>query len=132
IECLGRLDDQVKIRGFRIELGEIESILNQHATVRQSVVIAREDSPGDQRLVAYIVPAEGAKVNNTELRTLLQEKLPDYMIPQAIVELTELPLTPNGKVNRRALRAPDYDGVIRGRYVAPRTPIEEMLAGIWV
>ncbi len=81
IECLGRIDDQVKLRGFRIELGEIESALQQHVTVRESVVVAREDAPGDRRLVAYLVPTNNAKIDGHELRRFLQEKLPEYMIP---------------------------------------------------
>ncbi|MGH9932081.1 MAG: amino acid adenylation domain-containing protein, partial [Pyrinomonadaceae bacterium] len=131
IECLGRIDDQVKLRGFRIELGEIEAALRQHATVRENVVVAREDTPGDRRLVAYVVPEAGAKVESNELRAFLREKLPEYMIPAVIMELAELPLTPNGKVNRRALPAPDYDAQLQQSYVPPRTPTEELLCGIW-
>ena len=121
----------MKLRGFRIELGEIESALRQHATVRESVVVAREDAPGDRRLVAYVVPANEAKIDGQALRGFLQEKLPEYMIPSVFVRLEELPLTPNGKVNRRALPAPDYDAQLQESYVAPRTPVEELLCGIW-
>jgi len=131
IECLGRIDDQVKLRGFRIELGEIEAALQQHATVRESVVVAREDTPGDRRLVAYVVAFAGAKVGSKELRAFLREKLPEYMIPAVVMPLAELPLTPNGKVNRRALPAPDYDAQTHQSYVSPRTPTEELLCGIW-
>jgi amino acid adenylation domain-containing protein len=131
IECLGRVDDQVKIRGFRIELGEIESVLRQHASVHECVVVAREDVAGDRLLVAYVIPANEAKIDYQELRGLLQAKLPDYMSPSAIVELADFPLTPNGKVNRRALPAPDYHAQLQGSYVAPRTPVEELLCGIW-
>ncbi len=131
IECLGRIDDQVKLRGFRIELGEIESVLHQHATVSESVVVAREDAPGDRRLVAYVVPANNAKIQSQELRRFLLKKLPEYMIPSVFVGLEELPLTPNGKVNRRALPAPEYDAQLHESYVAPLTPVEELLCGIW-
>lgn len=131
IECLGRIDDQVKLRGFRIELGEIEAVLRQHEAVRESVVVAREDVPGDRRLVAYVVPATGVSADTKKLRAFLQDKLPEYMIPSVVVELAELPLTPNGKVNRRALPAPDYDAQLQKNYVAPRTLTEELLCGIW-
>src|SRR5882672_9483490 len=131
IECLGRIDDQVKLRGFRIELGEIESALRQHASVRESVVMAREDAPGDRRLVAYVVSANSAAIDSQQLRVFLQEKLPDYMIPAVFVALDEFPLTPNGKVNRRALPAPDYDAQLHQSYVAPRTLVEELLCRIW-
>jgi amino acid adenylation domain-containing protein len=131
IEYLGRLDDQVKIRGFRIELGEIESTLRQHAKVRESVVVAREDTPGNKILVGYVVSVTDAKVDSRELRAFLQDKLPEYMVPAMLVELPELPLTSSGKVNRRALPAPDYCAQLDESYVAPRTIVEELLAGIW-
>lgn len=131
IEYLGRIDDQVKIRGFRIELGEIESALRQHAKVRESVVVAREDTPGDKRLVGYVVPFTEAKVDSRELREFLQNKLPEHMVPALLVELPELPLTPSGKVNRRALPAPNYDAQLQDTFVAPQTPVEELLCGIW-
>ena len=131
IEYLGRIDDQVKIRGFRIELGEIESILRRHETVRESVVIAREVAPGDSRLVAYVTPVPRAKLDPGELRSFLRQKLPDYMIPSTFVELTELPLTPSGKLDRRALSATDYEGQLQEEYSAPRTPAQDLLAGIW-
>ncbi len=130
IECLGRADDQVKVRGFRIELGEIEAVLNQHPAVRQVVVIAREDRPGDKSLVAYFVSAHETELSVTELRDYIKGKLPDYMMPSAFVALEELPLTPNGKVNRRALPAPDFTAN-KDSYVPPRTKDEELLAGIW-
>jgi len=130
IEYLGRIDHQVKIRGFRIELGEIEAVLEQHCAVRQCVVMAREDVPGYQRLVAYVV---AKNVTNDELRQYLQQQLPDYMIPSAFLVLDSLPLTPNGKVNRRALPAPDQQRPeLQSAFLAPQTPIEKQLAEIWM
>ncbi len=138
IEFLGRLDQQVKIRGFRIELTEIEAVLAQHPTVREAAVLAREDVAGEKRLVAYVAldPIErGAAPTGIELRSYLRQKLPEYMTPSVFVELDALPLTPNGKVDRRALPAPDPANMARpelaGVYVAPRTLVEETLAGIW-
>ncbi|PYS88536.1 MAG: hypothetical protein DMF64_20235, partial [Acidobacteria bacterium] len=132
IEYLGRLDHQVKIRGFRIELGEIEAVLAAHAGVREAVVLAREDTPGDKRLVAYLVLHEGQSPSNTELRNALKEQLPDYMIPAQFISLAALPLTPNGKVDRRALPAPDRQRPdLERAFVAPRTPVEGVLASIW-
>ncbi|MEH2261607.1 amino acid adenylation domain-containing protein [Nostoc sp.] len=131
IEYLGRIDSQVKIRGFRIELGEIEAILSQHGDVQASCVIAREDTPGDKRLVAYVVAHQNCTPTISELRHFLKAKLPEYMIPSAFVLLKSLPLTPNGKVDRRALLKPDLDSTLLEKYVAPRTPIEEMLGQIW-
>jgi amino acid adenylation domain-containing protein len=132
IEYLGRLDDQVKIRGFRIELGEIEAVLGQHPAVRKTVVIVREDIPGNKRLVAYVVVNQLTAPTIPQLQQFLKQKLPEYMVPSAIVLLDALPLTPNGKIDRRALPAPD---AVRSEgeaaYAAPRTPVEEMLAGIW-
>ncbi|MGB3637497.1 MAG: amino acid adenylation domain-containing protein [Rivularia sp. (in: cyanobacteria)] len=131
IEYLGRLDNQVKIRGNRIELGEIESVLTQHHQVRESLVMAREDTPGVKRLVAYIVNVK-SQPSLTSLREFIQSKLPDYMIPSAFVFLSQLPLTANGKVNRRALRAPDISSFSQSdNFVAPRDRIEQQLAEIW-
>jgi len=133
LEFLGRIDDQVKLRGFRIELGEIEAVLNQHATVRDAVVMVREDEPGDKRLVAYVVAAQNeAAPTLSELRSFLSEKLPEYMAPSAYVVLDGIPLTPNGKVDRRALPAPDEArSELAGEYVGPRTELEAEVAGIW-
>lgn len=130
IEYIGRIDHQVKIRGFRIELGDIEAALHEHPGVREAVVIAREDIPGDKRLVAYVVVQGHLDLH--QLRTFLQGKLPDYMVPSAFVVLDILPLTPNGKVNRQALPAPEQTRAgLEIAYVAPRTGMETELAQIW-
>jgi amino acid adenylation domain-containing protein len=131
IEYLGRIDNQVKIRGFRIELGEIEAVLSQHPVVRQTVVIATQNVALDKQLVAYVVPHQQSAPTISDLRRFLKERLPDYMVPSAFVVLEALPLTPNGKVDRRALRAPEKRPELEESFVAPRTPIEEMLASIW-
>ena len=132
IEHMGRVDFQVKVRGFRIELGEIENALEQQHSVRQAVVLAREDVPGEKRLVAYVVSARDQAPKGRELRECISATLPDYMVPGLFVFLDSLPLTPNGKVDRKALPAPDNQrqGVTED-YVAPRTPNEELLANIW-
>ncbi|HYG64974.1 MAG TPA: condensation domain-containing protein, partial [Thermoanaerobaculia bacterium] len=131
LEFLGRLDHQVKVRGFRIELGEIESALSSAAGVREAVVLARTEGTGGPRLVAYVVPAAGETPAATELRELLQQRLPDYMVPAVFVTLESLPRTPNGKVDRRALPAAAEARQGLAGYVAPRTPVEELLADIW-
>jgi aspartate racemase len=131
VAFLGRLDHQVKVRGFRIELGEIEAALRQHPAVRESAVMAREDAPGDKRLVAYVVGRDGSVPAVGELRNFLKERLPDYMLPSAFVVLEALPLTPNGKVDRRAVPAPDAGGREMATFVAPRTPLESQLATVW-
>ncbi len=133
LEYLGRIDHQIKIRGFRIELGEIEGMLMQHDQIKTAIVIAREDDPGEKRLVAYIVAPSKTDANlNTEtVRAYLQTSLPDYMIPSAFVFLDELPITLNGKVDRKLLPAPDMSTQQAIRYVAPRNPTEEILASIW-
>lgn len=132
IEFLGRVDDQVKIRGFRVELGEIEALLRQYPGIRQASAIVREDVPGDQRLVAYLVLNRQSAIDVVAIRSFLQTKLPEYMIPSAFVILKALPLTPNGKVDRSSLPAPDrtHSGLEPG-YVAPRTVAEKQLAEIW-
>ncbi|MDM8560647.1 non-ribosomal peptide synthase/polyketide synthase [Candidatus Parabeggiatoa sp. HSG14] len=131
IEFLGRFDNQVKIRGFRIELGEIETVLAQHPVVLETIVIVREYQTNDKRLVAYIVPEQNtAQSTPSELLRFLKEKLPDYMVPSALVMLDALPLNPNGKVERNALPAPE-NSVDEESYIAPRTPTEEILGGLF-
>ncbi|QAT87000.1 Linear gramicidin synthase subunit C [Corallococcus coralloides] len=131
IEYLGRADFQVKIRGLRIELGEIESSLEKHPTVRQAVVLAREDRPGQKRLVAYVT-GKDAKPEGAALRTYLLERLPEYMVPSNIVVLERMPLSPNGKADRKALPAPEAGGADPSRpFVAPGTAIEQQIAQAW-
>jgi amino acid adenylation domain-containing protein len=133
IEYLGRVDQQVKIRGFRIELGEIEAALLRHGDIAEAVVLARQDVPGDIRLVAYLVPEQDQAPAANDVRTFLRELLPEYMVPTAFVTLRAFPLTPNGKINREALPAPTSSSVnLEGTYVAPRTVLEEVIAAIWV
>jgi amino acid adenylation domain-containing protein len=150
IEYLRRIDHQVKIRGYRIELGEIEALLSRHPAVSEAAVIAREEVPGDKRLVAYVVPKDEGGRRKAEdavrsvspsafslqpsafLRAWLHDRLPDYMVPSAFVALDSMPLTPNGKLNRRALPPPDQSRpALAQLYVAPSTPVEEALARIW-
>ena len=132
IEFLGRIDHQVKIRGFRIELGEVEAVLGRCPAVQDSVVLAREDVPGEKRLVAYVVPEQEQIPTVSELYGFLQANLPAYMVPSAFVLLDALPLMPSGKVDRRALPAPEQVRPELGEaFKAPRTPVEEVLAGIW-
>ena len=132
IEFLGRNDFQVKIRGFRIELGEIEARLAEHPGVRDAVVIAREDTPGDKRLVAYFTAAgQDISVNAEVLRNHLSAKLAEYMVPAAYVSLESLPLTANGKLDRKALPAPESDAYVSRGYEAPQGETETILAAIW-
>ncbi len=133
IEFLGRTDYQVKIRGFRIELGELEAALREHSAVREAVVLTQEDAPGEKRLVAYVVAERESRPAASDLRRFLRGRLPEFMVPSALVLLDALPLMPNGKVDRRALPAlerarPELENAI----VIPRTPTEEVLAEIWV
>jgi amino acid adenylation domain-containing protein len=130
IAFLGRLDDQIKIRGYRIELNEINALLNEHPSVQASLVIAREDVPGDKRLIAYIVPAAGSPWDEQSLREQIRRRLPDYMEPAGFVRMESLPLTPNGKVDRAALPRPSENGTTEKEFIAPRTPVEEALAEI--
>ncbi len=132
IEFFARIDYQVKIRGFRVEPGELEAVLGQYPAVRETVVLAREDEPGDKRLVAYVVPDQDATFTISELRSFLKDKLPEYMLPSAFVTLDALPLTPNGKVDRRALPAPDRTrGELEETFVAPHTPMASLIAEVW-
>jgi amino acid adenylation domain-containing protein len=130
IEFLGRIDNQVKVRGFRIELGEIEAVLNTHPQIQQAVVISTEDTPENNRLVAYLV-IEDESLSTHQLRKYLKQRLPEYMVPAAFVTLDTLPLTPNGKVDRRALPALEGELIREHEYVAPRTPSEEILANLF-
>ncbi|MEH2448292.1 MAG: amino acid adenylation domain-containing protein [Nostoc sp.] len=132
IEYLGRIDYQVKVRGFRIELSEIEAHLSQYPKVRETVVVVSSDETYSQRIVAYVVPQSQQTLTITELRDFLELKLANYMMPAAFVMLDVLPLTPNGKVDRKALPAPKVTQLLsESDFIAPSTPIEEMLALIW-
>src|ERR1700735_4112230 len=124
LQYLGRADEQVKIRGYRIELGEVQAALAGLVGVGQAVVIAREDRPGDKRLVGYVT----GTADPAEMRAQLTERLPAYMVPAAVVVIDALPLTPNGKLDRRALPVPEYTA---GEYRAPASAVEEILAGIY-
>ena len=125
LQYLGRADEQVKIRGYRIELGEIQAVLAGVDGVEQAVVIAREDRPGDKRLIGYVTGG----VEAGAVRTALADRLPAYMVPAAVVVLEALPLTVNGKLDRRALPAPEYQNV--ARYRAPETAVEQSIADIY-
>ena len=132
LEFLNRVDSQVKIRGFRIELGEIESALAQYPTTTNSVVIVREDTPGDKKLVAYIVKKENQETDIPELRTYLKTKIPDYMVPSAFVFIDKFPLTPNGKIDRKVLPSPQESAPQEAKaYLEPQTDLQKRLADIW-
>ncbi|WP_445369102.1 amino acid adenylation domain-containing protein [Methylomonas sp. BW4-1] len=131
IDYLGRIDYQVKIRGFRIELGEIEARLLKHTNIKEAAVLAREDTPGDKRLAAYLVVVNKAAVDAEQLKRHLKETLPDYMLPSAFVLLDSMPLSANGKLDRKRLRQPDNNLTNAKQYVAPRSATEEILSGIW-
>jgi surfactin family lipopeptide synthetase A len=130
IEYLGRIDNQVKIRGFRIELGEIEAVLSQYSDVQTTAVIVREDTPGDKRLVAYVVLNPNSQATSGELRQFLTNQLPAYLVPNTFVILESLPLTPSGKCDRRSLPVPEPQE-LSDHYIAPKSPTEEILAQIW-
>ncbi|AOX00546.1 hypothetical protein BJP34_14815 [Moorena producens PAL-8-15-08-1] len=144
IEFIGRIDHQVKVRGYRIETGEIEAVLNSSPQVKETVVVAIEDNPGEKRLVAYIVPETETTITSNlelsdqtakqlipQLREYLESRLPEYMIPRGFVVLSQLPLTPNGKVDRKALPIPDVASSVSTEYVAPQTQTQKVLAEIW-
>jgi amino acid adenylation domain-containing protein/FkbM family methyltransferase len=132
LEYIGRVDHQVKVRGNRIELGEIEAALSKHSAVRDNVVETRTDEDGSRFVVAYVVLDDEVASDLNELRTYLQEQLPDYMVPSMFMPLSQLPLTANGKIDRRALPAPSRDTLVRVRdYVAPRDEVEAEVARIW-
>ncbi len=131
IEFLGRVDNQVKLRGFRIELSEVEMTLAQYPKIRQAVAIVREDTPGDKRLVAYVVPIKEDPSLAGELRSFLKTVLPDYMIPSAFVSLFHIPMTVNGKVDRKALPAPTLDNIVQQEFISPRNKIENTIAEKW-
>src|SRR5204863_4351507 len=133
LECLGRIDHQVKVRGFRIEPGEIEASVMRHPAVREVVVIAREDTPGDKRLVAYLVAEDPPADLVDQLRALIRAACPEYMVPAHFVCLDGLPRTANGKLDRKALPAPDLRGgtAPRAERVAPRTPAEQTVMAVF-
>jgi amino acid adenylation domain-containing protein len=132
IEFLGRIDNQVKVRGFRIELGEVEAALSLHPAVRETVVVAQECAPGDNRLVAYVVAHHEAPQQTSDLRDFLKERLPAYMVPSVFMHIDRVPLTPSGKVDRRGLPAPDFNSTQATETFAPaRTTLEELMCNIW-
>src|SRR5262249_33669674 len=131
IEYLGRNDHQIKLRGFRVELGEIEAQLLRHEQIKDAVVIAREDVPGEKRLVAYLLYRDGARPKVEELPGHLESTLPEHMVPSAFVVLDCFPLSPNGKLERRALPPPGAAAYVQRPYEAPRGPMENLLVTLW-
>ena len=132
VEFLGRADNQVKIRGFRVEPGEIEDLLGGHPALAQAAVVARQRAAGDMRLVAYVVGKAGAVPDAAEIKQFLAQRVPDYMIPSALVTLSTLPTTASGKVDRKSLPPPDWTSALaKGEFVAPRAGVEQQLAAIW-
>ena len=134
LEFIGRTDQQVKVRGFRIELGEIESVLAQYEGVEEAAVAMKESPTGDKRLVGYVVLSAGLEIGgdvNRELREHVRRALPEYMVPAAVVVLERMPVTANGKLDRAALPELEEGRIGAAEYEPPRTPIEEVLAGIW-
>ncbi len=133
LEFLGRIDHQVKLRGFRIELGEIEAVLSRHPGIKSNVVHVREDTPGDQRLVAYVVPTPGATPEAEAMRATLRAQLPEYMVPGQFVVLDAFPLTPNGKVDRKALPVPEASAPSEADEVAEAlmSPVQRQVAALW-
>ncbi len=131
VEFLGRIDHQVKLRGFRIELGEIESVLRRHRQIKDAVVLMQEDSPANKFLTAYIIPEGSSEIDRTEIRSYLKENLPDYMVPTAYVTMDSFPLTPSGKIHRRLFPKPQESDLGLSEKIAPRTPVEELLAALW-
>lgn len=133
LEFLGRIDQQIKIRGYRIELGEIESVLREHSRVQQAVVIVQEDSLGEKRLIAYVVPRcdDGqARCSGEEYESYLKRRLPGYMVPRQYVEIESVPLTANGKIDRKRLPRQELQDT-RKKYVQPRNAVEETLCKVW-
>lgn len=135
LEFCGRIDQQVKLRGFRIELGEIEAVLTSMPEIRDCVAMVREDDPGERRLAAYVVPQPNTAPDAYQIRQLLRETLPDFMVPTAIVVMESFPTHPNGKIDRTQFARPDRTGRSgqgrSGEYTPPRTSVEELLCGIW-
>jgi amino acid adenylation domain-containing protein len=130
LEYLGRIDEQVKLRGYRIELGEIEVVMAKHVGVRQCAVVAKENGRGEKQLIGYIVPRSVGGVSAGEIRRYLEERLPDYMVPAAIVQIDAMPLTSNGKLDRKALPGAEFSAQ-KENFVAPRNAVEEILCDIW-
>jgi amino acid adenylation domain-containing protein len=132
MECLGRIDHQLKIRGYRIELGEIESVLGAYPEVKSNAVVLREDVAGEKQLVAYVVPKEESHLASSDLRSYLKAKVPDWMVPSAILLIEQMPMTTNGKVDRKGLPPPAAIALPEKHFVAPHTFIQELLASIWI